>query len=116
MLQALSETKTRQGLWQRTIHPIPLDSIIHDGEHLGQRYDRHHILGNGTPGRRLVLAQYETMQVYCFCCCLKHPYNSPRLKLCQCRRPEHTNSCLIATIIGAHVSNICATNINQTRI
>ena len=40
-----------QGLWHKTIHPVPLDPIVHDGGHMGQRYDRRAILGSHTTGR-----------------------------------------------------------------
>ena len=43
--------RTNQGLWHKTVHPVPIDPIVHDGGHLGQRYDRRAILGSNTTGR-----------------------------------------------------------------
>ena len=50
-----------QGLWHKTVHPVPLDPIVHDRGNLGERYDSRAILGSHTTGKSGVQTQYETM-------------------------------------------------------
>ena len=39
-----------QGLCHETVYPVPLDPIVHNGRHMGRRYDRR-VLGSHTTGR-----------------------------------------------------------------